>query len=158
MEKVNSVLEVEAPISENLLVKRVLQSCGINRGNSKIHVQNGKAFQKLGVKVSEQDGIRFLWRAEQNPDAYVGYRVSGEGIHKRDAKDIPQQEIANVICEILEEQPGILKTDLMRESAKRLGYIRTGVLVLTAMERGIEWARKSGRILVDKADNISLKS
>ena len=158
LEKVKSVLEVEAPISENLLVKRVLQSCGINRGNSKIHVQNGKAFQKLGVKVSEQDGIRFLWRAEQNPDAYVGYRVSGEGIHKRDAKDIPQQEIANVICEILEEQPGILKTDLMRESAKRLGYIRTGVLVLTAMERGIEWARKSGRILVDKADNISLKS
>lgn len=157
LEKVKAILEIEAPISETLLVKRVLQSCNINRGSSKIHMQNEKVFQRLGVKTTEQDGARFLWRAEQEPDAYVGYRVSGEGIHKRDAKDIPQQETANAICEILEEQPSISKTDLMREAAKRLGYIRTGVLVLTAMERGIDWARKSGRIIVDKADNIFLK-
>ena len=154
MEKVKAVLDTEAPVAESLLVKRVLQSCGLNKVSSKIQAQNEIIFRKLEVKRSEQDGVRFLWKAEQTPDDYTRFRMTGEGVHKRDAKDIPQQETANAVCAVLDEKGPMVKADLLRETAIKLGYNRLGVLVLTAMERGVNWAEKNGRIVVDKADNV----
>lgn len=151
-EKIKLVMKTEAPVSESLLMKRVLQSCGIPRGSGRIYTHSMELYRSLGIRITEQEGGRFLWREDQDPDNYSGFRVTGEGANRREARDIPQQEAANGVCAILEEQIGMPKADLLREAVKRFGYMRAGAQALASMERGVEWAVKSGRITVDKAD------
>ncbi len=157
LERIHTAVEIEAPVSEALLTKRVLESCGILRGSGKVRTRNNALYRKLGLSVTQQEGGRILWRAGQIPDDYTGFRRTGEGLHKREAKDVPQQEAANGVCAVLEGTEGMDKAELLKETGKMLGYSRLGVSVLAAMERGVEYAQRQGRIQVDKADFVQLK-
>ena len=53
------VLEEEAPISEALLTKRVLQSFGISRAGSRIQAYTSDVLQRMRAVSTEQDGQRF---------------------------------------------------------------------------------------------------
>lgn len=138
------VLEAEAPISEGLLTRRVLQSLGITRAGSRIQAYTASLLRHMQVRSTMQDEQRFYWGSTQVPDAYQGFRVSGAGI--RDAKDVPVQEAANAVCQVLTEQIGLPRTDLIRETAKLLGYTRSGNVVVSMAQGGIQLALKTGRI------------
>jgi len=151
-------LQLEAPISEALLIRRVLQSCGIARAGNRIQARSIAVLRNIRAKFTEHDGQKIYWNDDQDPSAYRGFRATGEGENKREAKDAPVQEIANAICAVLEEQIGLPKEDLIRETAKKLGYARTGPLVVTAVDRGITYATAAGRILLDDYGYITLQS
>ena len=82
--------------------------------------------------------------SKQNPDHYEIYRVAGEGDDKRDARDLPQQEIANAAAAVLQNQIGLPEEDLVRETVRLLGYTRLGTSVRPAMEAGIDCGEKTG--------------
>ncbi|MDR0381852.1 MAG: DUF3320 domain-containing protein [Oscillospiraceae bacterium] len=145
------VLRAEAPISEALLVKRVLQSCGIARAGNRVQARNTGILQGLGVRYTEWKDQKFYWNDGQDPSAYRGFRATGEGPHKRDARDVPTEEAANAVCAVLEEQIGLPQEDLIRETAKKLGYIRTGPLVVETIERGMDHLKQKSRIA--RSDN-----
>ena len=48
------------------------------------------------------------------------------------------------------------KAELLPVAARLMGYQRLGVQVLSAMERGVAWAKMAGRITINKADVVSL--
>jgi hypothetical protein len=151
-------LRREAPISEALLIRRVLQSCGIARAGSRVQARSTEILQSMGVKYTEWAGQRFYWNDDQEPSAYRGFRATGEGHHRRDAKDVSTEEAANAVCTVLEEQIGLPREDLIRETAKKLGYTRSGPLVAETAERGIHHAEHTGRIAWDGRGHATLRS
>jgi len=144
------VLEQEAPISESLLTRRVVQSFGISRAGSKIQQRTTQILSSMQLTCTKHGGKNFYWLSSQNPDTYQGLRVSVSGI--RDAGDIPVQEIANAVYATLEKQVAMPREDLLRETANLLGYSRLGNVVITSITSGIEYAVKTKKITEPKDD------
>ncbi len=144
--KILQVLNAEAPVSESALIRRVVQSYGIARAGSRIQSHMDNILKKMSLNQTRQEDTLFYWRADQNPNAYSGYRVSGEEDSRRDVRDVPIQEIANAVCVVLYEQFSMEQEDLLRETAKKLGYTRLGGNVLAALNTGIGYAQKKGEI------------
>lgn len=144
--KIALVIDAEAPVSQSTLVRRVVQSYGIARAGSRIQGHMGTILRKMSPKTTQQDDVVFYWRQDQNPDAYVGFRVNGDGENRRDVRDIPVQEVANAIYTVLYEQVSMAQEDLLRETAKKLGYTRLGGNVLSQLALGIQYAESQGGI------------
>lgn len=138
---------------------------GIIRINKKIIVKFLKIatlFHKLcnyltecEIKQTGENGDIVFWNSTLDPTIYQGYRVATINGQKRNAEDIPTEEIANGIKEILSNQISLPKEDLIREASKLFGFARTGVQVELAMKKGIQMAfqkrfvqEKDGRIVV----------
>lgn len=143
---IETVIKEEAPISLPMLTKRVVQSYGITRAGSRIQGYLNTLLGKMRLRTTTQDGIVFYWKKEQNPDSYVGFRRNAEGDSRRDARDVPVQEVANAIYVVLYEQISMGQDDLLRETANKLGYTRLGSNVLTALALGIQYAQAQGGI------------
>ncbi len=144
--KITLVINAEAPVSQATLIRRVVQSYGIARAGSRIQGHMGTILRKMNPKATKQEDAVFYWKQEQNPDAYVGFRVSGEGENRRDVRDVPVQEVANAIYAVLYEQVSMAQEDLLRETAKKLGYTRLGGNVLSQLALGIQYAEGQGGI------------
>lgn len=157
----NAVLKVlnsEAPISEGLLVRHVLQSFGIARAGSRIQTRTDEILTRMQLQFTVQDGQKFYWADTQNPNTYADFRATGEGDNKRDAKDLPVQEAANAALAVLKEQIGLPKEDLIRETAKLLGYSRSGNIVVSILSEGIQYAIAHGKIYENQMGYLTPKT
>lgn len=144
--KMEAVIRAEAPISLSMLTRRVIQSYGITRAGSRIQGHLDKLLRRMKLQTTTQEDGVFYWKQDQNPEAYLGFRVNGDGENRRDVRDIPVQEVANAVCVVLQEQISMGQEDLLRETAKKLGYTRLGGNVLSSMALGIRYAQDRGCI------------
>ena len=144
--KIEMVIKTEAPVSVPMLTRRVVQSFGISRAGSRIQGHMDTILRQMDLKMTQQEDITFCWKQNQDPDAFVGFRVSGDGDCKRDVRDVPVQEVANAIYTVLYEQISMGQNDLLRETANKLGYTRLGNNVLSALACGIAYAQEQGGI------------
>lgn len=150
--RIQNVLRVEAPVSQSVLEKRVIQSCGLSRAGSRI--QSYLRSLLSNVKRTYQDNGVFCWLDTQDPRQYAGLRVSSDDEDRRDIRDVSVQEVANAVCLVLYEQVGMVQEDLLRETARKLGYARMGGNLLSAIEAGIRCALS--RDYVEAAGNGTL--
>ena len=151
---IKTVLEQEAPVSESLLQRRVLQSFGISRAGAKIQARLDFLTESLKPITTWQDGQKFYWTGD--PDSYQGFRTAAPGDGRREAKDVPWQEAANALCRILEEQVGLPREDLLRETGKLLGYARSGPLVSAMTAGGLRLALAAGKVSQDETGHLSI--
>jgi hypothetical protein len=142
--QINEVLIIEAPISKNLLIKRVLLGWGIGRAGSRIATHFELVFRDLNLPQTNDNGNVIFWRHDQQPDSYLIYRLPPNETLKRDADDLPSHEIANGIQEILRNQISLTKSDLVKEASRLFGYARIGTNVEVAMNLGIRMALSKG--------------
>ncbi len=156
--KIRLVIHTEAPVSLPMLTKRVVQSYGIARAGSRIQGHLNTILRNMHPKTTTQGDVVFYWKADQNPDAYVGFRVSGDGENRRDVRDVPVQEVANAIYTVLYEQISMGQDDLLRETANKLGYTRLGNNVLSALTLGIQYAQAQGGITTGTNGTFVLSS
>ena len=155
--RVLTVLEQESPICENLLTRRVIQSFSIARAGSRIQNYMSGIYRSLDLNyTTNSDGVKFYWKASQNPDTYTDFRANSEGENKRDAKEIPVQEASNAVCRALEEQFSLPKDDLVRAAANLMGINRIGSSVKTLFNRAIIWAENTKRIRKTDSGNWML--
>ena len=146
LEAIATTLAQEAPIRETLLIRRVAQSFGITRAGSRIQRYLVQLLSTATLPTTLQQGERFYWPPKQDPDQYREYRVAGEEDDKRDARDLPEQEITNAAAAVLHSQVGLPEEDLIRETARLLGYTRLGTSVRPAMEAGIAYGERKERL------------
>jgi hypothetical protein len=72
--------------------------------------------------------------------------VPGEDeISRREARDLPPEEIANAALAVLEQQVSLPAADLMRETGRLFGFQRMGQTVEKCMSEGIGLLFKSGK-------------
>ncbi|MEO6833226.1 MAG: DUF3320 domain-containing protein, partial [Chitinophagaceae bacterium] len=144
--QIAQVLELESPISKNLLYSRVLNAWGIGRAGGRIARHLDGLVVELNIRQSRQREQIFLWKETQHSNLYELFRIAGNEAEKRAAEDLPPEEIANGSRHILKQQLSLPKEDLVRECARLFGYARLGIKVEAAMHRGIEEALERGVI------------
>jgi hypothetical protein len=142
--QINHILQQESPISKNLLSKRLLAAWGISRIGSRAAAHIETILPTLEMKTSQEGKNIILWKQQHNPSEYSIFRLSELEVHKRDADDLPPEEIANAVRSILINQISLPKVDLIRETSKLLGYARTGSNLETAVSSGIAYAVNKG--------------
>lgn len=154
--QIESVMVVEAPVSKNLLAKRVLTGWGIARLGPRIAAHFDSIVQEMQLQQTLEGGNTVYWRSDQQPDSYQDYRLPPNEILKRDAEDLPVQEVANGVKAILQNQISLNRDDLVRETAKLFGYARAGSNVEAAMQAGIAVLVKRG-VAEDQGGRIALR-
>ncbi len=119
---IEAVVGKEGPVSLDLVARRVAEHWGVERitfrAVKRIEGLSGKANVKV---VRETDGV-FLWTPSQDPKTFSLFRT---------------QEVANAALHVLEQHVSLPVADLVRETARLLGYQRTGPTVGKAMRGGI---------------------
>ena len=154
--KVSAVVEKEAPITDGLLTRRIIQSYGLTRAGSRIQSRVEEICQALDLDYTDHDGQKVYWRKDQDPAKYFGFRAGGEGDNKREVKDVPMPEVANAVRYVLHTQIGLPKDVLIREAAKLLGYTRSGSVVVPVVNTAIALLEGAGVIQLDANDNYTL--
>ncbi|MDQ6609061.1 MAG: DUF3320 domain-containing protein, partial [Bacteroidota bacterium] len=143
-DQIKAVLLVEAPISKNLMCKRVLSAWAISRNGARLNSHFENIFSELNLRHTKYGSNIFFWKEEQHPSAYLIYRTAKNELQKRDADDVPPEEIANAVNEILKNQISLSKADLIKETARLFGFSRIGGIVENAMTLGIGVAEQRG--------------
>lgn len=154
-QQVNRVMEIEAPISHSLLSKRIINAWGISRLGIRLNGYLSSIYSQMGLKQTSQNGKIFYWNKEQDPLKYDIYRIPVEGESKRNADDLPKEEVICGIKDVLSNQISLPEDDLIREVAKIFEYTRLGGNVEQAMRMGIECALQIG-LAINKDDRIVL--
>lgn len=154
--KITAVMEAEAPISESLLTRRILQSYDIARAGSRIQSYLGSIFASMDMRPTAQGEETFFWKGDQDPDSYLSFRTGTTEENRREARDIPVQEAAAAVCHVLAEQISLPQEDLIRESAKALGYARVGTALNLLLREGIRYAQWKGKITASTNGNWTL--
>ena len=154
--RIRAVLDTEAPISEALLIRRVVQSCGITRSGSRIQSHMASVLASLQLRETSQGGQRFFWAEGQEPEQYAAVRANSEGDDKRDARDVSVQEAANAVACALSEQVSLPREDLVREAAKLLGFTRTGSNVTAIFDAAVDYAADLDRLSANAGGMLTL--
>ena len=115
-----------------------------------------KILDDMSLLTTTLDDQVFYWRTDQDPAAYTEFRVANTDENRRDAKDIPIQEAANAISQVLEDQISMTEEDLIREGAKLLGFSRLGSAVTPLMSAAIAYAAAHGVITTGQNGNYVL--
>lgn len=132
------VINHEGPISISLAARRVAAHWGIKRVTENIQARITAQLSNAKIKKTVGDGMIFLWPIERDPATYTTYRIPGKDDDaKRNAEDLPPEEIANAAMHIIEQQISLPMSDLIRETARIFGFQRTGQNVEIRMRAGI---------------------
>jgi very-short-patch-repair endonuclease len=144
--QIQQVIQKEAPISQSLLSKRILSAWGISRLGVRLKEYLDGLYDSLNLKYTRQNGSVFYWNSDQSPETYNTFRIPENEEHKRSAEDLPKEEIAAGMVEILTNQISLPPDDLVKETARLFGYARLGGNVEQAMKTGTEYALQKGMI------------
>lgn len=145
-EQIRLVVETEAPIIKNLLARRILTAWGISKLGNRINAQFDQLISEMNLKRTKNDENTIYWSENLNHEDYLTFRVYTTNGQKRDAEDIPYEEISNAVKEILVHQISLPPDELIRETSRLFGFARLGTNVETAMKNGILYAIKKGYI------------
>ena len=158
VEKANAIIDVEAPISQDRLIKKLLRSFDIGRSSTQTIEATEKALKKINGKTNRQNGMKFYWKKDQNPDTYCIYRNDTICEDTRNVADVSQQELKNAVCCALLEKGVMTKDELLRETVKVMGYKRTTTTLLETAERGLKYGKKTGEIVMSEDKKYELSS
>ncbi len=146
-----AIVEAEAPILKDVLIRKLLTSFGVNRSAAVLDATE-KALKAVKIKSTKQKGNVFYWAADQDPKTYAGLRVSNE----RSGDEICPQELKNAIVYTLQTKGELPMEVLLKEVSVVLGYKRLGKTLESIINAGVQFARSSGAILCPPGGAVKL--
>jgi len=155
IKQINAIVEAEAPISKNLLAKRLLAAWGIGRFGRRIDDHLSSILSRMPLNITMQNQIPFYWLPDQSLESFQIFRLPGDDdAGKRNAEDLPIQEIAWAAHHALTIQFSLPRADLIRETARLFGFARIGNNVEEICSRGIDHALSINLIAVQNEKMI----
>ncbi|MBQ6828141.1 MAG: DUF3320 domain-containing protein, partial [Thermoguttaceae bacterium] len=122
--QMREIIDVESPVSEALLFKRMRTLWGFSRAGEKIRETLRAATPRDAATTRDGDGDVF-WRVDANPREYDGYRVPGEESNAREFAEIPTVELVNALKDVAKELGSWDDEEaIFRETARRFGVHR----------------------------------
>lgn len=143
--QIRKIIENEAPINKSLLCQKILTEWGISRMGQRIETHLESLFYKLKLYRTQNDNLIFFWIDEVQCKSYEDYRPQSN----REANDLPPEEIANAIKQILTDSISLPQQDLIKACTQLFGFARTGTNLDAAMQRGIKEAIKRKYVIVE---------
>ncbi|GAP68302.1 superfamily I DNA and/or RNA helicase [Bacteroidales bacterium 6E] len=147
--QVREVIETEAPICRSLLSRRILNARGFARQGTRLMRHLDTVYARMNLKCTKQDGTVVYWRNDQDPAHYEKFRIPAGDDDKRNADELPKEEVAAAMVQILRNQVSLPADDLVRETARLFGFTRVGGIVDQAMRTGIDHAVNSGMVIMN---------
>jgi very-short-patch-repair endonuclease len=119
------VVEAEGPIHEDLLAERVKEICGVDRAGSNVQSNIGEAIVIAvhGKQIERRRQRNFLWKANAQLSTF---RIPADSL-RRPLEWIHRDEIALAILYLVEDQFGVLRSELGRGVARLFGIDRATV-------------------------------
>lgn len=115
------IIHVEAPISLNLLYRQTLKAFGVRYTQKSVDTID-TILSGLGYDIVEREGQYFIY-GEDKDSGVSFYRYATRKM-KREAEDLPMEEIQLAIQDVVEKQVSIPEESLVTEVLKLFGYAR----------------------------------
>ncbi len=142
---IEAVVSKEGPVPLELVARRVAAHWAVGRVTSRAVSRIEGLAWKSNVKVVRGREATIHWPPTQGPQTYSLFRIPAESEDsKRSAEHLPPQEVANAVLYVLEQHVSLPRAELVRETARLLGYQRTGTAVEKAMMTGINLLLEKG--------------
>ncbi|MGB0767818.1 MAG: DUF3320 domain-containing protein, partial [Phycisphaeraceae bacterium] len=140
------IVEIEAPIVDELASDRLAEAFGITRSTQRYKDRFAEILRHaIDEGTLRSDGTT-LWRPDQAPDAYTLLRIADDdAASQREIDHLPQVELRNACALVLAEQFGLPREDLVREAAKRFGFNRTTQRIADRFNQAIDRLIASGQ-------------
>ena len=152
LSQIRKIMRQEAPISKPLLCKKILTEWDITRLGQRADAYLETIFSSIPLFRTEHEGLVFFWENEEQYLTYSDYRLASD----RDATDLPPEEIANAIKQLLIDSISLPLPDLSKVCAQLFGFARTGTNIDAAIQRGLNIAIKkeyakieNGRVVIN---------
>ncbi|GAE23053.1 superfamily I DNA and RNA helicases and helicase subunits [Bacteroides pyogenes JCM 10003] len=143
--QVRKIIACEAPISKTLLSKKVLSEWGINRIVQRAEFPLAIAFDESNLYRTFHGELVIFWKSEEQYRTYSAYRPDSG----RDAADLPPEEVANAIRQLVKDSISLPLPDLIKGGARLFGFTRMGTNIEAAIRRGIQEASARGFINIE---------
>lgn len=147
---IKAILEIEAPLSEDLLLKRLVWLFGREKVTSVVqeaYEQQMSGYQRYGI--IRRNGFLYL-----NNGKEIQFR--GPGDIEREIKQIAPEELAAGLFEILKQNVTADKGGLYRSLAAQCGVTRVGKAINEAMDAALNVLLQNNSVVIED-EQISLK-
>ncbi|NNC08468.1 DUF3320 domain-containing protein, partial [Corallococcus exiguus] len=145
-EHLQSVIDQEAPLHEDLLARRVLDAWGLTKLTPRVRKRLEEQLQALAKRGTVTIQEEFLWSTSRGPARYSGFR----GAHpEREAAHLPPEEVANAAAAVLTQALSLEREDLLRETARCFGIQRLTKAVIPVLEAGLTLLLQRGHCLAE---------
>ncbi|MGN0673618.1 MAG: DUF3320 domain-containing protein [Anaerovoracaceae bacterium] len=147
-EAIADIVAVEGPISQPALIRTLVSVTGLGRASRQMTEYLDKLIAQADVRITRQQGVRFLWSKNADPASYMTYRLKAQ----RDPEDVCKYELKNAVCLLIQENGPMTKEEISRALVQLFGYSRTS----RKIEEGVTAAIRAAKEL--KAADIDDKS
>ena len=156
---IKEIMELEAPISKEVLQNRFANAMGVTRAGSQIQNDMLVALRSLNAKkntsFNDKDKV-FFWLDGQNRELEF-YRVGGE--KQRSMYDVPKEEIFVAIKEVLLNHGPMFKSELKSYVARAFDIKAVGKQVDKAIDGCVDCYVSRGELaIIDDGARVALKS
>lgn len=160
---IREILDMEAPISEELLRNRFANAMGLSRAGNKIQDDMYKCLRNIGAKKNKNyAGSKiFYWNVNQFIEGRLieltYYRIGGE--KPRSMDDVPKEEIFVAIKEVLTNNGPMFKEELKRFVARAFEIKSVGRKVDETIDDCLSnYLIKGELIMIDNNSRVALKN
>lgn len=141
----NEIIQTEAPIYERLLKKRIVKAWGFTRMGDNIQSVLNTCLPKQ-MEITQLGEERVFWSTQQTASIYADYRIPADEAGKRGIDEIPPEELANAMYEVLVDFNTCEQDTLFRETVRLFGLSAVTAKARKYLEFAIQALKQSGRI------------
>jgi len=144
-ELVAECVDVEGPVHEDLLLRRITVAFGHQRAGARIAAHVGEAIQIAEWKKLVRRQGRFLWSTDDQEVVPRGLAPDGT---VREIGHISEEEIQQAMTLLVERAFSLSGDELIGRTARLFGYQRTGADIKLRLEEMLEAAVRAGQFAV----------
>ena len=139
-QQIQSVLDIEAPISKSLLYKKVLQAWNTSRAGARLDKHLEGIISEMNIVQTIHHQV-FYWNNSTDLDYY-----RSNDVEKRNMEDIAPEELIVAIEELVTNNLSIEEDELLRYLARTFGFAKVGRQIDTLLRYAIDTAVKQGKV------------
>ena len=139
------IVQTEGPVYESVMRKRITKAWGFARAGGSISAVLKECLPSKSVRTSCSDEIVY-WPKDVDPGEYRGYRVAADKDGKRAIDEIPPEELANAMYEVLVDFASCDKDVLFRETIRLFGLNTLTAKARQYLGYAFDILMKSGRV------------
>ena len=139
---IEKIVSIEGPVSQQELIRTLVDHTNLGRVTRQVSEHLDKLVTGTDVKITRQNGMRFLWPHGADPTQYLTYRFK----EKRKFEDICKYELKNAVCYLIQENGPMTKAELQRGMTSLMGYSRASKRIEEGADLSIKYARELKKV------------
>ncbi|MCF8208257.1 MAG: DUF3320 domain-containing protein [Rhodoferax sp.] len=156
-EQLAQVIEVEGPLSEAVLFRKVFRAWGLERTGSRI-VERLKALLPTAASKTYENSTTFYWPKSVQPASLSHFRIADHtAASKRHIDEVCLEEISAIVLQVLHQAGSAPRQDVARSVCRLVGMSSATAPAVARVGLAIQGLRDTLRI-VETDGNIRLSA